>query len=201
MSELTAGLDSACPVMGAQPGLPSESGVLIYVMGPSGAGKDTLLDYARHRRPAGVVFAHRYITRNAGYGGEAHVPLSPEDFQERLQHGLFALSWHAHQTWYGIGLEIDLWMDRGLRVVVSGSRSALDQALKRYPRLRPILITARGQVLQARLRKRGREDEQGIDQRLLRGHSVDCSGPRPACLIDNSGTLERSGQLFLASLL
>ncbi len=173
---------------------------MIYVMGPSGAGKDTLLDYARHRRPAGVVFAHRYITRNTGYGGEAHVPLSLEDFQERQQFGLFALSWHAHETWYGIGVEINVWMSRGFSVVVSGSRSALDMALKGYPDLRPILVTASGQILRSRLKMRGREDDRGIDQRLLRGQDVVCSGSRPVCLIDNSGPVHFAGEQFLASL-
>jgi ribose 1,5-bisphosphokinase len=173
---------------------------LIYVMGPSGAGKDTLLEYTRHRRPPGVVFAHRYITRDAGYGGEAHVPLSPGDFRERRQRGLFALSWKAHETWYGIGVEIDAWMGQGLSVVVSGSRSALGLALNRYPCLRPVLITASPQVLRARLKTRGREDDRGIDQRLLRGRDVVCSGSRPVCLIDNSGAIERAGKQLLASL-
>ena len=51
-------------------------------MGPSGAGKDSILDRARVLTLPGtpVVFAHRYITRPAGSGGENHVALSAAEF-------------------------------------------------------------------------------------------------------------------------
>jgi len=50
----------------------AEQGRLWYVMGPSAAGKDSVLAYVRQQLPAaaGVVFAHRYITRAADAGGE-----------------------------------------------------------------------------------------------------------------------------------
>jgi hypothetical protein len=59
------------------------SGQLIYVMGPSGAGKDSLLGFAREKVPGEpVVFAHRYITRPTG-NGENHIALTPEEFEAR----------------------------------------------------------------------------------------------------------------------
>jgi ribose 1,5-bisphosphokinase len=81
---------------------------LIYVMGPSGCGKDSLLRYARARLagdPA-VVFAHRYITRAAAAGGENHVELTPAEFATRLRKHLFALTWESHGHAYGVGIEI-----------------------------------------------------------------------------------------------
>ena len=57
---------------------------LVYVMGPSGAGKDTLLRAARARLEGGdVFFAHRYITRDPVPGDENFIALSPAEFEAR----------------------------------------------------------------------------------------------------------------------
>ena len=100
------------------------TGPLVYVMGPSGAGKDSVLDRARGMLSVEtpVAFAHRYITRPADVGGENHVALSRAEFALRRAHGLFAFHWQAHGNDYGIGREIDAWRAAGLTVVVSGSR-------------------------------------------------------------------------------
>jgi ribose 1,5-bisphosphokinase len=97
---------------------------LVYVMGPSGAGKDSVLARARFLLPpqAPIVFAHRYITRPAEAGGENHVALSAAEFTLRRDHGLFAYHWRAHGNEYGIGSEIQAWRRVGLTVVISGSR-------------------------------------------------------------------------------
>jgi ribose 1,5-bisphosphokinase len=69
---------------------------LIYVMGPSGSGKDSLLGYARERvRDLPVAFAHRYITRPVSAGGENHVALTRPEFRIRQRAGLFALDWES----------------------------------------------------------------------------------------------------------
>ncbi|MBV8262011.1 MAG: phosphonate metabolism protein/1,5-bisphosphokinase (PRPP-forming) PhnN, partial [Paraburkholderia sp.] len=106
-------------------------GGLIYVMGPSGAGKDTLLRYARGRLAReSVVFAHRYITRedSGGGGGENHIALTEAEFETRSQRGLFALQWRSHALRYGVGVEIDQWMALGCTVVVNGSRAYAGEA-------------------------------------------------------------------------
>lgn len=178
----------------------SDSARLVYVMGPSGAGKDAVLDYARSRCPEAVVFARRLITRPLGAGGEDHVSISPETFRQRLDQGGFALHWEANQTWYGIGLEIDEWLRAGLTVVVSGSRAALPAAAERYPDLRPVLITAREELLRARLVSRGREAPEQIEARLARGRRLEQQGWPGLLRVDNSGPVHLAGDLFLRLL-
>lgn len=143
---------------------------LIYVVGPSGAGKDALLDYARVHLPPGanVKFAQRWITRPADAGGEAHRPLTMPEFEKRVGASGFAMHWHAHGNGYGIDGEIRDWLQSGATVVVSGSREHLPQALKDFPGLQVLHVTVDPAVLRERLLRRGRETTAQIDERLER---------------------------------
>lgn len=173
-------------------------GGLVYVMGPSGAGKDTLIEYARARTdPTAVAFAHRFITRSAEAGGENHVMLSDTEFAARREAGLFALSWNSHGFWYGIGVEIDLWLNHGLIVVVSGSRAAWPQAKARYPGLLGLMIEAPPAVRAARLAARRRENEDAIRARLERDVSLPDEELRR---IDNVGTVAAAGNKLVELL-
>ncbi len=107
-------------------------GKLIWLMGPSGSGKDSLLAELRQQEPAQLLVAHRYITRAANAGNENHIALSEQEFFTRAGQNLLALSWHANGFYYGVGVEIDLWLHAGFDVVVNGSRAHLPQAQARY---------------------------------------------------------------------
>jgi ribose 1,5-bisphosphokinase len=172
---------------------------LIYVMGPSGCGKDSLLRYARERLAgdAAVVFAHRYITRAAAAGGENHVELTPAEFSTRLRNSLFALTWESHGHAYGVGIEIDQWLSRGATVVVNGSREYLAEAKRRYPDLLAVAIEAPAEMLLARLLARGREDHAAIQSRLDRHRAMPGTAPDGA-VIANDGLLELAGEALVA---
>ncbi|MDP2780138.1 phosphonate metabolism protein/1,5-bisphosphokinase (PRPP-forming) PhnN [Devosia sp.] len=171
---------------------------LIYLMGASGSGKDSLLQYARDALASdpAVVFAHRYITRPAAAGGENHVALSAQEFAARKAAGLFALDWCSHGLHYAIGVEIDQWLERDICVVVNGSRGYLPQARQRYAQLLPVSIEVAPEVLRARLTARGRENASAIEARLeqhQRLHAV----PGDAVQINNDGPLPVAGQQLL----
>lgn len=177
---------------------PPDGHGLFYVMGPSGSGKDSLLRALRERlNPADpVVIAHRYITRAAD-ANEASVALSSEEFHRRIELGCLALHWHSHGLHYGIGVEIEQWLARGLKVIVNGSREYLPQALARYPKLCAVHVRVQPEVLAARLRQRGRESEAEIAQRMARA-MLPFEVPANCALveIDNSGVLEDSAMKF-----
>lgn len=167
---------------------------LFYVIGASGAGKDTLMNYARTKinglQP--VVFAHRYITRPPFTGNENHVSLSYEEFQSRLKAGLFALNWESHGNCYGIGHEINSWMENGLNVVVNGSREYLPVARQLYPDMKVILIDASPDIVNQRLANRGREDANEIEKRIAR--TAEISADLGNCIkIQNDGAVEDAG--------
>ncbi len=180
---------------------------LFYVIGPSGAGKDSLLTYARGRidaAPTGgtpVLFAHRYITR-APAEGENHIALSPAEFAVRHSLGCFALDWESHDCRYGVGIEIDAWMSAGASVVVNGSREFLAQAVHRYgERLSLVEIRVDPKVRALRLARRGRETGDALDERL--SHNVVWSPPGdvPLCVIDNDGPLAEAGDRLVGVLM
>jgi ribose 1,5-bisphosphokinase len=178
---------------------PERPGRLAYVMGPSGAGKDTLMAYARARVDSrAIVFARRYITRPSEAGGENHVALTAAEFAARRDAGLFALYWESHGLSYGIGAEIALWLERGLIVVVSGSRAAWPQAKALYPGLLGIVVDAPVELRAKRLALRSREDEPAIRARLAREVAL----PADDALhwLDNSGSIEAAGETLVALL-
>lgn len=142
---------------------------LIYVMGGSGSGKDTLLRHVRAMSTPGdrLLVAHRYITRPSG-ADEASVALTEEEYARREDLGCFALSWRSHGLSYGIGVEIDAWMAAGVTVLVNGSRAYLPQACARYPGLCAVEIIVNARTLKQRLTARARESGQAIEDRLAR---------------------------------
>ncbi|MBN2856462.1 MAG: phosphonate metabolism protein/1,5-bisphosphokinase (PRPP-forming) PhnN [Halothiobacillaceae bacterium] len=172
------------------------SGTLFYVIGASGAGKDSLLRGARAQLATenvmgkNVIFAHRYITRPVELAGENHIALSPQEFHARQAAGLFAMHWHSHELDYGLGIEINLWLERGLNVVMNGSRAYLDEAARLYPHnLVPVLVRVAPAVLRARLQARGRETPAQIEERLAGALAFEnLSHPRLA-ILQNDGEL------------
>jgi ribose 1,5-bisphosphokinase len=179
---------------------PSTAGRFIYVMGASGAGKDSVMSRARQQLgPAeAVIFSHRYVTRPAELGHENYVALTPAEFALRRDRGLFLFDWRAHDLAYGIGIEADLWRRAGLDVVISGSRAHF-ATLSETPHLLPVLIDAPVALLRDRLLKRGREDAAAIEERLARGQAL-----RPAhaklVTVENAGDLAAAAAHFLKLL-
>lgn len=173
-------------------------GRLFYVMGASGAGKDSLIRFARERvGDAPVVFAHRYITRPADAGGEHHVAVTLAEFERLRKVGGFALSWEGNGLHYGIGVEIRTWLAHGLTVVMNGSRAHLDEASRQFPELFPVLIDVLPERLAERLRGRGRESDEQIRARIERARRLSHQFHPRLRVIRNDGRLEDAGTALL----
>ena len=173
-------------------------GTLHLVVGPSGAGKDTLIDAARTARPD-MDFPRRTITRPETAGGEPHEAATPEGFADRVASGQFALHWRAHDLRYGIPAAIEASLADGRHVLVNVSRSVVEAARTRFAPLRILVVTAPEQVLARRLAGRGRETADDIAARLARAPYALPEGP-DVCVIDNGGRVEDSIAAFLAAL-
>lgn len=175
----------------------NQSAQLFYIIGPSGSGKDSIISQIRSEWPMHIMVAHRYITRRADAGNENHVALSSDEFYKRKERQLFSLNWYANGHHYGIGCEVDVWLRKGVDVIVNGSRAHLPQAQQRYgDSLVPIVITVDHQVLKERLIARGRETLEEINQRLTRSLSLKSTVINQAMTLDNSGHLKQTVEPF-----
>jgi ribose 1,5-bisphosphokinase len=166
--------------------------MLICVVGPSGAGKDTLLDAARSALADDprFHFVRRVITRPAEAGGEAHEAVTKAEFAKRD----FALQWQAHGLSYGIPAAA---ISDGAIAVASISRTVIADAASRFP-LRVIEVTAPPEILAERLASRRRESPADIAERLARSVPLP-----PSIAVDtvvNDGSLELGVTRFLAAL-
>ncbi len=171
-------------------------GRLVCVVGASGSGKDSVIDWARERLPADVVVARRTITRPEREYGEQHRPADDALFDAMRERGEFAMHWRANGHRYGIGREIDAWLGAGRTVVVNGSREYLPRAAAAYPQLEVVHVTAPEDLLRERLAAREREEAGAIEARLARRPAV----PAAALEIANVGALDQAGARLLRFL-
>ncbi len=169
--------------------------MIFCVVGPSGAGKDTLIAGAVAARPA-LHRVRRVITRPAEAGGEAHVPATGAAFDAALSRGDFAVHWAAHGLRYGIPWDQVAGRDE---VIFNGSRAALPAARAAFPDLRVILVTAPAAVLAARLSGRGREPQDQIADRLSRASFALPDGI-DATEVENDGSVDQGVARLLAAL-
>ena len=173
-------------------------GRLLVVVGPSGAGKDSLIARARQDLSgnASVLFVRRVVTRTAVTSTEDHDYLSPDDFAAARTAGHFAVHWEAHGLSYGIPATVQDHLDGGGVAVVNGSRAALPDIRAAFGRMTIIHVTAHPGILAERLAGRGRESEADISRRLQRA-TIDFANCDDLIEIDNSGALETAAAALL----
>lgn len=176
----------------------TNAGVFIAVVGPSGAGKDTIMDHARlaFADDQRVHFVRRVVTRPATAGAEDHDCLDEAGFLQAIDEGRFALHWQAHGLSYGLPTSMNDDLERGCVVIANVSRKALSQIRQTYPTSSIIQISATPDVLALRLAARGRETAEDIEQRLAR--HVEMADEHDGVFhIDNSGAVDKAANAFI----
>jgi ribose 1,5-bisphosphokinase len=158
-------------------------GRLVLVVGPSGAGKDTLLNAARaiSADDAALVFPRRIVTRAAS-AAEDNAQVTHEEFRALKAAGGFALDWEAHGHCYGLPRGLDADIRAGRTVAANVSRMVIEASRKAYANVVVVLITAPAEVLAARIAARARATDTSVAERV--GRSVAAS---PDVTIANVG--------------
>jgi ribose 1,5-bisphosphokinase len=169
-------------------------GKLVLVIGPSGAGKDTLLNLARVAcaDDPTVVFARRVVTREAS-SAEDNEHMSPAAFHDARARGSFAIDWEAHGHAYGLPRSIEDHIRAGRTVIANVSRTVVAALRHAYANVVVVLVTAPADVLAERLAMRQRGSDGNIAKRLAR--TVDDAEP-DATIVNVSSAEYHARQLL-----
>ncbi|AEI95126.1 phosphonate metabolism protein/1,5-bisphosphokinase (PRPP-forming) PhnN [Roseobacter litoralis] len=166
-------------------------GTLFLIVGPSGVGKDTLLEGARDRlaNSQWFSFPQRVVTRAADAGGEDYIPITPSEFKQQLAAGAFWHHWHAHGLSYGIPMQVARDLENGVNVVLNASRNEIGAFRDKVAHVVTIGISAPPGIVEQRLYERGRESEEEVKRRLAR---LVEQAPLTGCALEivNDGTIE-----------
>jgi thymidine phosphorylase len=179
----------------------TNSGVFFFVVGPSGVGKDTLIDGAKAAlaHDPDFVFATRTITRPSGAPGEAHVGVTAEEFAALDTAQRFLITWQAHGLHYGLPVELKDALARGQHVIANGSRAVIGELAGRVARFVVIEVSALASALAARIAERGRETEAEIAARLARSVAPIPAGVVVSRVVNDS-SIEVGVARFIAAL-
>jgi ribose 1,5-bisphosphokinase len=175
-------------------------GAFVAVVGPSGAGKDTLIAGARASLAAdpNYLFVRRVVTRPAG-SFEDHDSMTDAEFERAEADGAFALSWRAHGLSYGVPLTAATAVENGVIAVCNLSRAAISDARRRFPRVATVFVTAPDAVIADRLAARGRETEDEAARRLMRESTVSKAVAADR-VVNNDGTRKEGVRKFVLCL-
>ncbi|MFO1150659.1 MAG: phosphonate metabolism protein/1,5-bisphosphokinase (PRPP-forming) PhnN [Alsobacter sp.] len=174
------------------------AGLLVLVVGPSGAGKDTLIGLARAALAddPSVAFPRRLVTRPSSCW-EEHDTLSSEAFEAGVRAGAWPLSWRAHGLGYALPTELADDLAQGRTIVANVSREAVAVARRRFPRVCVVYVTAPPDVLASRVAGRGRDAD--VSGRVSRVAPVEAD-LAPDLVIDNSGRAEEAAARLIGAI-
>lgn len=167
-----------------------QKGPVIAIVGPSGVGKDSLMEALATNTDLHMV--RRVITRAPEAGGEDYDAVSEAEFFDLVNADHFALHWSAHGLRYGVPRQIEDLRQNGQGVLVNLSRAVLSEAQDIFGNFIVLSVTAHPKVLAERLTKRGREGAAEVQRRLARAQQPLPAGLLQLHQIDNSGTLEQA---------
>jgi ribose 1,5-bisphosphokinase len=184
------------------------TGQLVYVIGPSGAGKDSLLAWLIDHWPMAegtstlppLHLARRTITRAPSPSGEQHESVDEACFAQLLADGALAMDWAAHGLHYGIRATELAPLSAGACVLVNGSRAALRRVTQRFPDVAVLHITASAPTLQARLLSRQRESGNDVQRRMARTVSLAGVARHRWAEVRNDGAFDTACAQVLAAM-
>lgn len=148
----------------------TKKGKLILFSGPSGVGKDTLLDILLRKDPTlqkSISITTR-LKRENEHDGVDYYFITPDDFEAMLDSGDVLEFAKYGKNLYGTPKKpVDKWLSEGKTVILKIEVQGAAKIKKMYPLSTAIFIMPPSlEILEHRLRCRGTEDEDDLVRRL-----------------------------------
>ena len=148
----------------------NKEGLLILFSGPSGVGKDTVLDVVLNKNKdlqKSISLTTRDKRENETDGKDYYF-ISSEDFEKMIAQGEILEYAQYGSNLYGTPKgPVDKWLSEGKTVVLKIEVQGAENIKKLYPDSVGIfLLPPSMEVLESRLRSRGTEDEADVKKRL-----------------------------------
>ena len=181
----------------------SKGGTLFLLIGNSGSGKDSLIQWVLNAWPPAKMppfVPIRVITRPPSPETEGFESISEEEFHQMAEAGAFSLQWKSYGNYYGVRNEIKEELANGRSVLVNVSRQIVDETRKRFPKVKVIFVQVPLTMIEARVRSRGREIGSDLEERVVRARE-NPEFPNADYIIDNSSSIDIAGKQFLNILL
>lgn len=172
------------------------AGGFVFVVGPSGSGKDSLIGYAKaaFASVGSVVFPRRIVTRPSS-AHEDHDTLDETAFAEGEKAGAFTLSWRAHGLGYAVPKSALKDVEEGRVAVCNISRRVVPWSRIHLPKVTVVEVTAPVELLRERLAGRARLEDGDLNARLAR--SLEVWTPVDATIV-NDRTIDEAGRELVA---
>ncbi len=148
----------------------NKDGLLILFSGPSGVGKDTVLDVVLNKNKdlqKSISLTTRNIRENETDGKDYYFISVPE-FEKMIADGEVLEYAQYGSNFYGTPKgPVDKWLSEGKNVILKIEVQGAENIKKLYPDSVGIfLLPPSMDVLESRLRSRGTEDEDDVKKRL-----------------------------------
>lgn len=153
----------------------NERGLLVVISGPSGVGKGTvrkaLFDMPKHNLTYSVSMTTRKM-RPGEVDGKDYYFVSREEFEKKIEEGKLLEHAEFVGNYYGTPLDkVNEQLDNGNEVVLEIEVEGAQQVKKKMPDCVMIFIVPPGkQALYDRLKSRGTESEEVINQRIQKAN-------------------------------
>lgn len=177
-------------------------GRLFLIVGNSGSGKDSILEYAADhwddtRRD--LIVPKRYITRPASPDTEDYHSVTRDEYEQMDTAGDFFLGWESYGILYGVHRDVLRDIEKGKLVIVNVSRQIIEDTKKRFPTMKTIFVWVPLELTIQRIKDRGRENEEQMHKRIQRA-TKNQDLPGADFIIENTGTIEEAGSALIEYL-
>lgn len=148
----------------------NNDGLLVLFSGPSGVGKDTVLDIilGKDEKLQRSVSLTTREKRTGETDGEDYYFITKDEFLQMVQEGQVLEYAQYGENIYGTPkAPVDKWLKEGKTVILKIEVKGAQKIRELYPEALSIfLLPPSMQILESRIRGRGTEDEQDIKRRL-----------------------------------